>query len=225
MNKYTFSSSPANRENLREQNVCRGDTRPTGTEAVNAKREITVVRDHFNRKETKCSIKPYRALSELPIRKTETAQQCLMAHIWLGNFFFLSDSPSSVVNHRRDPHFFICSLTEPSCTAWVGQQMPARGKAWNSTHRNTAGSKAAPLQHAARSRAVSAMRRSQDWYTEGSNDCKLPSAACFFGARMQRSKAHLRKDAGASCRGGDGREESTLTNKLGAALLNSCVGK
>lgn len=64
-------------------------------------------------------------------------------------FFFLSDSPSSVVNHWWDPHFFICSLTEPSCTAWVGQQMPARGKAWNSTHRNTAGSKAAPLQHAA----------------------------------------------------------------------------
>ena len=40
-------------------------------------------------------------------------------------FFFLSDSPFSVVNHWRDPHFFICSLTEPPCTAW------------SYTHRNT----------------------------------------------------------------------------------------
>jgi len=49
--------------------------------------------------------------------------------------------------------------------------------------------------------------------------------ASAFGARMQRSKAHLHEDAGANCSEGDGRDESTLRNKLGAALLNSCVGK
>lgn len=92
-------------------------------------------------------------------------------------FFFLSDSPFSVVNHWRDPHFFIRSLTEPLCTAWVGQQTGSGGRPGVThigTHNWERSSAAAP-----HTRAVSAMRHSQDWYTEGSNDCKLLSAACF----------------------------------------------
>lgn len=119
---------PSNTENLREYSYLEmghSDHWDRGSKCK--KREITVITEHFNREKIKYTIKPWRALFVVPIRKKEATQWCLMVHIWLWKFL-LPESLPSTVNYLQDPYFFISSLTEPLWKTWIGHKMLAHKK-------------------------------------------------------------------------------------------------